>query len=304
MSSSSSSSSETRLVQPGEAAQAAVVVLAKGVYGTAKRHKKISLTWIFGLVLTMFASGFRVTPEQAQKYEASMERAEMSEPIRLAAHRHRRLEQKHYDSKGWFWSCDAACQRNKRMADMALRELHDLQRQEALLISDVKAQVGIFSEFGVAETRERFWSIFSGGKAFAKRQSMWDLLFLAINSSSSRRDENVIGILLKYVLQLLFNFTLGLVGAFVVFVFQLYNLVFSYQPNPLTGLVYVLFAAIAAASVVATYLFAMYLCAATGATAIGAAATAQARIDQHHGGDRRYIPHQSYGPRGSRPHGQ
>jgi len=295
-----SSSGETRLVQPGEAAQAAVVVLAKGVYGTAKRHKKISLTWAFGLLLTMFATGSKVTTEQAQVYERSMEAAEMSEPIRSAAQRHRRLEAAHHESKGWFWTCDATCQHRKRMADAALGELRALQREEAARVSDVKAQVGVFSEFGVAETRERFWNSFSGGKAFAKRQSMWDLFFLALNSSSSRRDENVIGVLIKYVFQLLFNFTLGLVGALVAFAFQLSSLVFSYQPSPLTGLAFALFAFIAAASMVATYLFAMYLCAATGIAAVGAAATAQARIDQQRGhSQRRYVQQQQYPGPGS-----
>jgi len=300
------------LIQPGEAAQAAVVVLAKSTFAAAKRHKKISLTWIVGLVLTMFATGFRVSLEQARQYEAEMDAAVMSEPIANAERRYRSAERAHYESKGWFFTCDANCQRQRRRSEAALQELQMLQQQEALRMSDVKAKVGVFSEFGVAETRQKFWESFAGGKSFAKRQSMWDLLFISL--SSSRRDENAIGIILKWVVQLLFNFTIGLLGALAVFGYQLYGLVFSYQPTPLSGVAFALAAFLAAASMVATYLAAMYLCAASGIAAVGAAATAHARIEAARGGPGSssrgyYVQQQHQGhhyqrPPGYRPHYQ
>mmetsp|Transcript_707 Transcript_707/g.885 ORF Transcript_707/g.885 Transcript_707/m.885 type:complete len:135 (-) Transcript_707:1424-1828(-) len=111
---------------------------------------------------------------------------------------------------------------------------------------------------------------------------MWDLLFTALNGS--RRDDNTIAILLRWLFQLLFNFTLGLIGALVVFTFKLWGIVASYQPNPLTGIAFFAAALLAAASMVAAYLFIMYFCAASGVSAIGAAAQAQARIQAAQGG--------------------
>ena len=284
-------------MQPGEAAQTAIVALSKGVFYSAKRNKKVSLTWALGLLLTIFASGFRVSMEAAQTYENEMAMADMSEPIEQAVRKFRRFDDDYARSRGWFFGCDERCQRHKLKRDAALRELEQLQAEEQRAMSQVKAKVGVFSEYGVAETRERFWTSFSGGKSFAKRQSMWDLLFMSLSGSS--RDENTMGILLKWLLQLLFNFTIGLVGALVVFVFQLWSLVFSYQSNPLSGLAFATAATIAAASMVATYLFAMYFCAASGVAAIGAAAHAQARIDAQRGGTPArgyYVQQQHYRP--------
>lgn len=96
-------------------------------------------------------------------------------------------------------------------------------------MSEVKARVGIFSEYGVAETRERFWDSFAGGQSFAKRQSMWDLFFVGLSGAS--RDENTISILLRWLLNLLINFTIGLVAALIHFAFRLWLLVASYQPD-------------------------------------------------------------------------
>ena len=36
----------------------------------------------------------------------------------------------------------------------------------------------MFSGYAVQEARDLFWSTFAAGKGFAKRSSMWDLLFM------------------------------------------------------------------------------------------------------------------------------
>ena len=101
--------------------------------------------------------------------------------------------------------------------------------------------------------------------------------------------------ILRWLVQLLFNFTLGLVGALVVFLWKLWGLVNSYQPDPLSALVFSLCAALAATAMVATYLFAMYFCAASGVAAVGAAAAAQARIEGQRRQDPRYRMQQQPG---------
>mmetsp|Transcript_22102 Transcript_22102/g.66361 ORF Transcript_22102/g.66361 Transcript_22102/m.66361 type:complete len:310 (+) Transcript_22102:232-1161(+) len=281
------------LMEPGEAAATAVAVLARATVNTAKAHPKITGSWALGLILVAFATGFKVTEGQHQAYDAGMQAADMSAPIGAAAARLREAEQLRYQASGFF-SCDARCQHYKARAAAARAELDDLQRRELEGFSDVKRGVGVLSEYGVAETRDSFWRAFQGGKGFAKRQSMWDLLFTGLRYSS--RDESTASVVLRWLVQLLFNFTIGLVGALVIFLWRLWGLVNSYQPDPVSALVFSMAAALAATAMVATYLFAMYFCAASGVAAVGAAAAAQARIEGQRRQDPRYrMQSQAYG---------
>lgn len=274
------------MMEPGEAASTAVAVLARRTVGVARDHPKITGTWAVGLVLVALATGFTVTQEAAARYERGMQHADLSEPIGKAASKLARLQQQQYAASGFF-SCDERCQRYKAAGEEARSELEALRRQEAAGMSEVKKGVGVLSEYAVAETRDTFWNAFAGGKSFAKRQSMWDLIFTGLNATR-RRDENMAGVVLKWLIQLLFNFTLGLVGALVVFWWKLWSIVQTYQPDPATGLLFACCAALAATSMVATYLFAMYFCAASGVAAVAAAASAQARIEQEKRKDPRY----------------
>ena len=121
---------------------------------------------------------------------------------------------------------------------------------------------------------------------------------------SGRRDESTAAVVIRWLIQLLFNFTLGLCGALGVFLWRLRALVASYQPNPLHALAFTLMAALAATAMVATYLFAMYFCAASGVTAVGAAAAAQARIESERRRDPRYRVQQQQAPYGQPGYGQ
>lgn len=236
-------------MEPGEAAATAVGVLAKATFETAKNHPKITGGWMVGLVLVVFAGGFKVSSEAAMAYERGMQSVDLSEPIGKASNRLRRAQQQQYEASGFF-SCDARCTHYKQQAAAAQRELDELQRQEAEGMSEVKREVGVLSEFAVAETRDSFWQSFSGGKSFAKRQSMWDLLFTGMRYTS--RDESTASVVLRWLIQLLFNFTLGLCGALVVFLYKLWGLTMSYQPDPLSALAFSMCAALAATSMVAT----------------------------------------------------
>ena len=272
-------------MEPGEAAATAVGVLAKATLATAKNHPKITGSWALGLVLVIFATGFKVSADVARSYEADMQAVDLSEPIAKAANKLRGAQQRQYEASGFF-SCDARCQHYKQAAAAAQAELDGLQRTEAAGLSDAKRGVGVLSEYAVAETRDTFWTSFAGGKSFAKRQSMWDLLFTGLRYSS--RDESTASVVLRWLVQLLFNFTLGLCGALAVFLYKLWGLTMSYQPDPLSAVAFAAAAALAATSMVATYLFAMYFCAASGVAAVGAAAAAQARIEGQRRQDPRY----------------
>lgn len=81
-------------------------------------------------------------------------------------------------SKGWF-GCDTNCQYKKTDYTAALAEYNFQRKEEENIVSDAKSSVGIFSSYGVGETRSLFWSRFAKGRQFAQRQTMWDAAFMS-----------------------------------------------------------------------------------------------------------------------------
>ena len=77
-------------LEPGEAATTAVTILTKATINTAKAHPKITGSWMLGLALVVFATGFRVSEKAASQYEQDVQAADLSEPISRAAARVRR----------------------------------------------------------------------------------------------------------------------------------------------------------------------------------------------------------------------
>ena len=91
---------------------------------------------------------------------------------------------------------------------------------------------------------------------------------------------------LKMMMQVLINFSMGLVMAFFIFVFGLWSIVRSYQPNPFTAVVYFVSAVCAAFAFVSSYLLMLY--GAAAGTIYGAAklAESQRRLEGGGGGYR------------------
>ena len=104
------------------------------------------------------------------------------------------------------------------------------------------------------------------------------------------RDENFIEYILRILLQLLVNFSMGLIAALFVFIFGLWSIVKSYQPNPLTAVAFFVGAACAAFAFVSTYLFLMYGAAAGGVYGVAKFVESNARIQNGQGaGQRRNV---------------
>lgn len=197
-------------------------------------------------------------------------------------------------SKGWF-TCDGVCQRNKKRMEDAKYRLDQIRREGEARMSDAKHVAGIFSEVGVGEVQDSFWSSFADGKQFAKRQSMWDAFFIGFRSM--RRDENFLEYALNVLMQVLVNFSMGLALALVMFVIGLWSIVRSYQPNPIVAVIFFVAASCAAFSFVATYLIAIYGAAAGGVYGILKVAESNVRAQRIHG---RQQHRQQY--MGNRPH--
>ena len=96
---------------------------------------------------------------------------------------------------------------------------------------------------------------------------------------SMGRDESVIEYGLKLLMQVLVNFSLGLIAALCVFIFGLWGIVKSYQPDPFTAAAFFIGAACAAFAFVSTYLFLIYGAAAGSVYGVAKVIESNARLE-------------------------
>ena len=254
--------------------EVSTVLIAAGAR-FVKSHKALSGTWVLGVLLLCFATGFEVSPENQDKYEEGMR----SIDTKKAIHMEKQLweaETEYRAAKGWF-SCDAGCTKKYATYQKVQAEHAKVVAEQATQVAEAKGHLGIMSEQGVQETRDLFWDMFSKGRGFAKRSSFYDLIFAGI--SSMGRDENIAAFALRYLLNVLINFTMGLCGAFMGFVWYLWGVVQSFQPSAATGAAFFALAFIAGATVVVTFLLTMYGAAAGTVYVVAKAAHNQQRLE-------------------------
>ena len=188
-------------------------LVLRGITSFAKKHKIISGSYVFGiLVLLLAGSGYKLSSSQQRDYNRIMNTIDLNAEYE-ASNRYYSSMQAYRATKGWF-TCDYLCQRNKARMDESKRVLDSIRAEGYNRMSDAKSIAGLWSEVGVGEVKDSFWEYFASGKRFAKRQSMWDAMFMGIRSMS--RDENMAEYILKVLMQVLLNFSMGLVMAMVV----------------------------------------------------------------------------------------
>jgi len=251
-------------------------LIVRGMTNFAKRHKVISGSYLLGiLVILLIGSGTKLTLQQRREYNHIMSTIDMRAEYE-ASDRYGRAYNAYHASKGWF-SCDGLCQRNKQRMDQAERALNEVRAEGNARMSDAKRVAGLFSEVGVEEVKDKFWEYFSSGKQFAKRQTMWDALFMGIRRMG--RDENVVEYGLRLLMQILVNFSMGLIAALFVFIFGLWSIVKSYQPDPLSAVAFFIGASCAAFAFVSTYLFLIYGAAAGSVYGLAKVIESNARLE-------------------------
>jgi ABC-type multidrug transport system fused ATPase/permease subunit len=244
-------------------AQELPALIVSGVTRFAYRHKYLSGAYIIGLLfLVLVGKGTQLSFSQQREYNRLMNTIDLQAEYN-ASNEYWKARNAYHATKGWF-SCDGLCQRNKARMDEAERFLFEVRREGEARMSDAKAVAGLWSEIGIGEVRDSFWQYFNAGKQFAKRQSMWDAMFIGIRQISRGRDESWIEYAVKLLMQVLINFSIGLLMALAMFVFGLWSIVRSYQPNPFVAVFFFVAASCAAFSFVATYLMAIFGSAAGG----------------------------------------
>jgi hypothetical protein len=225
----------------------------------------------------LYTFQFLLFSEMRDEYEKIVWEAEHIDKFGDAVAGLREAQADLYEAQVWFWRWRSPHSEivPKKLEVVAehqakVNEL-DAQRQE--LLRKANSVVGLWSEYGMQDVRQRFWTSFEGGKVFAKRQTFWQMFYTLFNTK-----ENVASIFLEWIMIALLNFTLGLIGSLFYFMFSLGNLIFSYNSDPFTGLAFFLISLLGGASVVATYLLGIYGLGAGGVYVIGKVALRGAAI--------------------------
>jgi hypothetical protein len=91
------------------------------------------------------------------------------------------------------------------------------------------------------------------------------------------KNESIVEYLMRLGLSMLFNFTIGVFGAVVAFIFNLYGLLQSYRTNILSGLFFFSCASIASIAFAMTWIFGLYA-AAAGTVYVGSKVAVNLRL--------------------------
>jgi len=173
------------------------------------------------------------------------------------------------EAKVWFWRFRephrSIVHERQHAADKWAASLSEAEAVREKQMTDAKALVGLWSDFGLSEARQRFWSAFDKGKVFAQQQTFYHMIMRVL----SARDEDVLSTVLNWVVVAVMNFTTGLIGSVFYYAFSLMAMVWSYSPDPLSAAAFFALGLVGAASVVASYLLAMSGMVASGAYVVG-----------------------------------
>lgn len=259
-----SSERDQQLMEARELDKMSTAMVRFGINVVKKNPIKVS-AYILGILLCLFFTGWKVTETQFESFQQKLDTLD-NESLNKAAYDLERSYNNYYRSKGWF-SCDPICQENKLVFEESEKLYNSLKQAEDAKLSEAKSVMGLFSEYGVEETRNMFWGKFAQGKGFAQRQTKFDALFLGI--SAMGRDESIVSYILRVVLNMLFNFTIGVIGAVVAFIFSLIHLVRTYQAPFLVGVAFFALASISAAAFALTWILGLYV-ATAGTVYVGA----------------------------------
>jgi len=221
--------------------------------------------WGFGLLIAAFAGGLPVDTVAEEAYSTMLQQAEVIDSRELgqqAMAELQKAEAAYFSQKGLF-SCDDECQKAYDKVQMAQAEVARVQKHRDRVLSEGRQEVGIWSSFGVQDVRRSFWNAWQSGKDFAAQCTFYNVLFAV-----GGRDESLYIMIFRLIMQYVVNLTLGLIGAFCYFLYNMYLLIVSYGSSVLSGVAFFLLATVAGLSMLTTYLGGMYAVVAGGGAMI------------------------------------
>ncbi|KAF4655447.1 hypothetical protein FOZ61_007566 [Perkinsus olseni] len=239
-----------------------------------KKHYIVSSMYIIGLIVAVFGTGFHVDPITAARYHKTLDHVDLVQgrQYRTVVQKLDRAERDYYNS--WF-SCNDECQAK-------YRKVEDLRDQKAVVESkiydlqlDAKKTVGLWSSYAAQDMRKDFWDVrlyyililmewlfnvnhqsWNAGKDMASHWTLWDTLFMA--AGGDPRDQTLMSMILQTVFQYIMNLTVGLIAAIGAFLTTVPQVIASYGPGFIEGVVYFFLVLCAAAAAVVSFLGVIY----------------------------------------------
>ncbi len=157
-------------VQRTEDRDISTVLINSGIRFVKRNPIPVSF-YIIGMLLAFFFSGFSVDSNTQAVFEKGIQSIDWRE-IEIAKFNMEDSYSTYYRSKGWF-SCDEICKINYEDYKIQENKHKILTQNQKDTLREMKGKVGIFSNYGVSETKSLFSQYFSAGKQFATRQSKW-----------------------------------------------------------------------------------------------------------------------------------
>jgi hypothetical protein len=260
------------------------------------KNVTIGSLWILGLFFMFLAPALIPASEKAMDlYDEKMIEAQ-SVDLTAAEERYYTARQRYERSRGWFFQSQS---RHNAEAERAMKrsrnELDALLAERAEIQKEGKAAVGLWSEYGLNEVRETFWDSFGSGVGFAKRatknQAWYSLIF---SGMGMRRDEEWGAFILRWIMNILMNFTIGVIGACVSFIWSLWYIIDTYAASWFSSVAFFLVGSIAALSVTFTFVGGIWGTAGGCVYFAAKAAIDQARLQNEQ--RRRYIEQHGHAP--------
>ncbi|KAK3266420.1 hypothetical protein CYMTET_24953 [Cymbomonas tetramitiformis] len=260
---------------------------------SSKKAQSISGLWMLGIFLCCFVNPPDLPPETTKAYMEKMNESQRIPGLHEAQMEVQEAMFAVEAAQTWFWRFREPDRTNvlalQKDLEHAKKRSAALLKERDALEKEAKSIVGLWSVYAIEDCRTLFWSTVEKGKVFAKRQTFWNGLQIVLNS----RDGNVFSFILDWVFAMVTNFTLGLLGALVAFIWYLGDIVSAYSTNVFTGAFFYSCAVLAAVSMTATYLVGLYGAAGTGVYFMAKSAQTAARLEGQRRQDPRYIRNQA-----------
>jgi len=146
-----------------------VLALSKAL--VQKHPVKLSLNFL-GLALLFLVPGFTPSSAQEDAYLRLIPSNNHLADERSSLNEMHQAQHAYQSSQGWFWTCDAVCQRNKLEYESKKRVWQEKHRAIEDQMQQAKSQLGVFSTHSFNEVRDSFWGAFGRGMAFV-REVVW-----------------------------------------------------------------------------------------------------------------------------------
>lgn len=153
-------------------------------------------------------------------------------------------------SFGWYFRSADRAKVNEIKSRMAPHEseLGKLKKQKFKLESEARNELGLWSEAGIQEARDVFWTSYKRGRRSAQAGIIWDLMWELFRSDNY---EDTVNFLFRIIWIVVSNAVMFLITSTIVFMFNVVTVIRSFQPSLLSAIFFYFLAVTAAISTVA-----------------------------------------------------